>query len=91
MKQYDLEEIEKRLKKVAQGNMPLRKKSEVAENHLQRTLRIAPFMLFGGLFGFLLAYLGFYLWYHRLQKLQDILLQHQVIQVTKQVDLADMD
>ena len=71
--------------------MALRRKSEVAENHYQRTLRVRPLMLFGGFFGIALACAGFYFWYSRLQKYQDMLLQHQAIGAAQQVAQADAE
>ncbi len=69
--------------------MSLRKKSEIAENHFNRTQRIRLILLLGGFCGLALANIGFYFWYHRLQKYQDILVRHQADLVAQQVAQAD--
>ena len=69
--------------------MVLRKKSENAENHYQRTSRIRLVLLFGGFFGIALAMVGFFLWYYRLQRYQDKLLRYKAIQPDQQKHPVD--
>ncbi len=84
-------ELKSRIDNFDQEIMALRHKSEIAENHHQRTLRIRPLMLFGGFFGIALSCAGFYFWYYRLQKYQDMLLQNQAIGTAQQVAQADAE
>lgn len=85
------EELKARVRNIDREIMTLRKKSDFAENYYQRTLRIKPLLLFGGFTGIALAFIGFYLWYHRLQKHQDMLLKMQAISAAQQVAQADAE
>lgn len=85
------EALEARVKNIDQEIMGLRKKSEIAENHSQRTQRIRPLLLVAGLIGIALACIGFYLWYHRLQKYQDFLIKVQAVSAAEQINQVESE
>lgn len=85
--EYD--QLKKQTDNLDREIMFLRKKSEIAENHFNRSQRIIPILFLGGFFGIALAVFGFYFWYHRLQKYQDMLVRHQADLVAQQIAQAD--
>lgn len=85
------ENLKSRIRNFDQEIMALRKKSEVAETHYQRTMRNLPILLSGGFLGIALAFIGFFFWYQRLQKYQDMLLKHQAVQSAQQISQADAE
>lgn len=81
--------LENQSRKARQDMLALRKISDTAENYYERTKGLSPILLSGGILGIIIAFLGFYYWYERLQKYQDMLLRYQALESARQSTKAD--